>query len=66
MKIQINNKDIEVPENFSISDAISLIGTSNEGIAVAVNDTVIPRSRWSTYSFKANDNILIIKATRGG
>jgi len=27
---------------------------------------VVPRSTWDTFAVKENDNVLIIKATRGG
>lgn len=37
-----------------------------KGIAVAVNNFVIPRSDWNSYPLKPNDQILIISATQGG
>lgn len=36
------------------------------GIAVAVNEEVIPRSEWAEHSLHENDTILIITATQGG
>jgi sulfur carrier protein len=37
-----------------------------KGVAVAVNDRVIPRTAWATAKLKENDSVLIIKATQGG
>lgn len=37
-----------------------------KGIAVAVNNQVIPKQQWDTTPLKQNDNILIITATQGG
>jgi len=45
--------DMEIPEK-------------QKGIAVAVNNMVIPKSEWHSKTIDANDNILIIKATQGG
>ena len=37
-----------------------------KGIAVAVNNKVVPRSLWDQHLVNDNDNIIIIKATQGG
>ncbi|AWW28680.1 thiamine biosynthesis protein ThiS [Echinicola strongylocentroti] len=39
---------------------------ASRGMAVAVNDQVIPKSNWDNYHLSENDQILIIKATQGG
>ncbi len=36
------------------------------GIAVAVNDSVVPRSQWPLRSLEAGERILVIQATQGG
>ncbi len=36
------------------------------GIAVAVNQRVIPRHQWANVSLQANDEILIVQAVPGG
>ena len=36
------------------------------GIAVALNEEVIPRSNWQSQKIKNSDKILIITATQGG
>ena len=38
----------------------------DSGIAVAVNEEILPRADWHEYQVKENDNILIITATQGG
>lgn len=37
-----------------------------KGVAVALNQAVVPRTEWSRKAILPNDNILIIKATQGG
>lgn len=36
------------------------------GIAVAINEVVIPKKQWHTYQLQEHDNILIIIAAQGG
>jgi len=40
--------------------------SEKKGIAVAVNDAVIPRSRWEETLLAENDSILVITAAAGG
>lgn len=37
-----------------------------QGIAVAINDSVIPRIHWADTFIQKNDQVLIITATQGG
>ncbi|GHV16588.1 hypothetical protein AGMMS49938_16720 [Fibrobacterales bacterium] len=44
-------------------------GTSEEevnGIAIAVNEAVVPRSKWDTVILNENDKILAVQAAQGG
>ncbi|MGJ1430123.1 sulfur carrier protein ThiS [Sphingobacterium spiritivorum] len=36
------------------------------GIAVAINDQVIPKDQWNGHPILSNDNILIFTAAQGG
>ncbi len=36
------------------------------GVAVAVNERVIPRNQWANLSLEANDEILVVQAVPGG
>lgn len=66
MKISVNDKDFEIDENASIQMLITKTNSPQSGIAVAVNNSVIPKSEWDEYILQPNDNILIIKAAQGG
>ncbi len=45
--------DLEIPEK-------------QNGIALAINNTVIPKSNWNSHPIQETDDILIISATQGG
>ncbi|WP_210651030.1 sulfur carrier protein ThiS [Nocardioides sp. SYSU D00065] len=36
------------------------------GVAVAVNDTVVPRAQWSAHDLRAGDAVEIVTAVQGG
>jgi sulfur carrier protein len=37
-----------------------------KGLAVAVNNTVVPKTNWLNYQLQESDKITIIRATQGG
>lgn len=39
---------------------------SLDGVAVAVNDGVIPRPQWASRSLNDGDRVLVIRAAQGG
>ena len=39
---------------------------STTGIALAVNEKVVPKKEWEKFELKENDKVLLIKATQGG
>lgn len=39
---------------------------SLDGVAVAVNDAVVSRSRWAAHTLAAGDRVLVIRAAQGG
>jgi len=37
-----------------------------KGFALAVNDSIVPNSKWNSFSLKDGDKILVVQATQGG
>lgn len=67
MEITFNNYKQEIVEQTSVQIIINdLIGEKQKGIAVAVNETVVPKIQWQSYMLQPNDKVLVIKATQGG
>jgi sulfur carrier protein len=68
MKIKINNQFLEFMAAPTAQELIRHIFPSGDfaGMALAVNQTVIPKSQWDTLLIQENDQIDIIKATQGG
>jgi sulfur carrier protein len=67
MNIYINNTPQELPEPSKITDALTALNILHQkGIAIAINNNVIPRSEWADYLLTAEDKVTLIKATQGG
>jgi len=67
MEITFNNQISQIEVNTSIQIALNnWIGDKQKGIAIAVNETVVPKTQWDSYELQHNDNVLVIKATQGG
>ena len=65
MKLRVNNKEVETwATNLSLFSQVQNLPVT--GIAIAVNNRMIPRTEWDTYTLNEGDNILIIKAVCGG
>jgi sulfur carrier protein len=66
MKVLVNNNEMVLDNDVTIRSILEHADSYMEGVAFAVNDTVVPRSQWDSFVISENDNILIIKAARGG
>lgn len=70
MQIKVNNQihQLEDWPSYSLSDMLSALmpDLPVNGIAVALNEQVIPRPQWPATPIVDQDNILIITATQGG
>ncbi len=42
------------------------LSPDGRGIAIAVNDTVVSKSRWNEHELKDGDTVEIVKAVQGG
>ena len=67
MEVIINHQAVTVKQRCPLIEALSDYGISqSKGIAVAINDTVIPQQQWGSTLLHPSDHIIIIKAAQGG
>jgi sulfur carrier protein len=67
MNIIINEKPYRIKDGATISDALKEARIDNRfGIAVAVNNVVIPKTIWENTTLNSNDQVTIINAIFGG
>ena len=67
IEVSINQKTYSVPEAGTLEDVLSLLEIRQaDGIAIALNEVVIPRAEWSEHPLRAEDRVFVIRATQGG
>lgn len=67
MKVWLNHREIEIEKDqiLAVFLADQKLNQAS-GIAVAVNETIVPKQNWNTSELKNNDKIMVITATAGG
>lgn len=67
MQISINKQSYQFDENTTLEKAIETLQLKAlDGIALALNEEIIPRSKWNETVLSDEDNIIIIGAVAGG
>lgn len=68
MEIKLNNQIKKITSNSLTVQALLDLEIPNKqnGIALAINNIVVPKSNWNSHYIKEKDEILIISATQGG
>lgn len=67
MEISINNQPTAVSDGSTVGQIV--IGTlklNPAGMAIAINDKVVPKAKWDTTTLQPSDRMLVIKASKGG
>ena len=66
-EVSINQQKFQVPEDGCLADVLPLLRIMQaDGIAIAVNETVVPRPEWAEHRLLEGDRIFVIRATQGG
>lgn len=70
MTIYLNDQPIVISDTpLNLQECLlryASISQDKKGIAIAVNEEVIPKSEWKNYILKNNDRLLLIIAAQGG
>ena len=67
MQVKINQELKNVSNNTTVGILLKDMGyDTGDGIAVAVNDEVIPKNQWTERELNEDDDITLIRATQGG
>ncbi len=66
IEIFINGSKRRVPESTTVEELIESIGLPKKGIALAINNEVIPKSRWNERSLSPQDRVELLTIAQGG
>ena len=65
MIIRVNADDLEVDDQTTVATLLQSLGYPDRGIAVAVDQAVVPRSGWAT-TLSDGAQIEVVTAVQGG
>jgi sulfur carrier protein len=66
MEIKVNGDKRIVHSDSLQMLASEVLGEKTAGVAIAVNNRVVPKQKWSEIKLQESDQVLIIRATQGG
>ena len=66
MTVSLNGEAREVPEGLTLDRLVATLTTAHCGVAAAVNETVVPRSRWTSTALGEGDRVEVLTAVQGG
>ncbi len=65
MKVNINNKETET-QALNVKQLAEELNLPATGVAVAINNNMVPRDEWETTKILEGADIVIVKAFCGG
>ncbi len=65
-KIQLNGKKIKIYRDLNVKDLLKKYKLNEKKIAIELNGTILPKSRYDKKKLKDNDKIEIVQFIGGG
>ena len=66
MNITVNDERYSLDMPVTISQLLIELKQPSMGVALAINDIIIPRENWNTQMINEGDTILLFQAIAGG
>lgn len=66
MTILLNGTAHELSPAATLADVVATLTRSPTGVAVAVNDEVVPRAAWQATALRPGDRVEVLTAVQGG
>ena len=63
MRVTVNGEDQHLADEATVAD---VVGARVRGVAVAVNDEVVPRSLWRGTALHDGDRVEVLEPQQGG
>ncbi|GGW27623.1 MULTISPECIES: sulfur carrier protein ThiS [Streptomyces] len=66
MNISVNGERREVAPGTALDSVVRSLAPAPSGVAAALNETVVPRARWSATALSDGDRVEVLTAVQGG
>ncbi|MEV8019573.1 sulfur carrier protein ThiS [Streptomyces sp. NPDC086554] len=64
--VSVNGEVREVAAGTTLESLVATLTAAPSGVAAALNETVVPRARWSTTTLADGDRVEVLTAVQGG
>jgi sulfur carrier protein len=66
VQITVNGQPRQADDHTTLTDIVQLVSDRDTGIAVALNNEVVPRSGWAATVLNDDDRVDVVTAVQGG
>lgn len=66
MELLVNGEPRQVEDGTTVAALVQLLGLPERGVAVALDDRVVPRSTWEQAIVTAGQRVEVLTAVQGG
>lgn len=66
MDVEVNGEERQFPEGTTLARLLEQVGTTQRGVAVALDGTVVTRSEWQRVVLSDGAKVEILTAVQGG
>ncbi|WP_129312106.1 sulfur carrier protein ThiS [Streptomyces sp. L2] len=66
MTVSVNGERREVPAGTVLDSLVRSLSPAPSGVAAALNETVVPRTRWAGTVLADGDRVEVLTAVQGG
>jgi sulfur carrier protein len=66
MKVLVNGEPRRLDGGTTLLALVDTLGCGTKGVAVAVNEAVVPRSTWPDHPLHDDDRVEVLTAAQGG
>ncbi|MET8411982.1 sulfur carrier protein ThiS [Streptomyces sp. NPDC005195] len=66
MNILVNGERRLVAAGTALDTLVATLTPAPSGVAAALNETVVPRTQWSSTSLREGDRVEVLTAVQGG
>ncbi len=64
--LQVNGSTIDVEADATVATLVATLAAEARGVAVAVNEAVVPRGEWPGTRLCPGDRVEVLRAAQGG
>ena len=66
VQVKLNGEPRELPDDATLTEAVTQVTDLASGVAAAVNGDVVPRSSWAATPLRDGDQVEVVTAVQGG